>query len=251
LTIARGGVWRDVSPRNIKSDTGVVTVTVNSPEPHGLLDKMVVFAFDAEEYQGEFVVTKGGKTKDVEMAPNVPLDSTELRHLAGSKGNWTLYQVMPVDDSQLFAEMTDEERRKLLPKELLADFANENRELRNYQYIFHFNAHQRSLLAAGIVKLNDNIPRIRDATGKAQSEIKYRQSEKTDFEADLKGFKRETQAITGYAKQLAQQVASTRAALKAVYLRAKQEAGEYVDAELKAADKINLQSDGRQASSAP
>jgi uncharacterized protein YoxC len=251
FTIERGGVWRDVTPKNIKSDTGAVTITVNSPEPHGLLDKMVVFVFDSVEYQGEFVVTKGGKTKDVELAPNLPLDAIELRHLAGSRGNWTLYQVMPLDDAKLFADMTDEERGKLLPKEVAQAFTDEKRDLRNYQYIFHFNAHQRSLLSADITKVNDNLPRLATAVAKAQSEIKYRQAEKADFEADLKGFKHETQAITAYAKQLAEQVATTRAALTAVYLRVKQQAIAYVDAELKAAEKINLLTDGRQASSAP
>src|SRR5271154_6381180 len=44
LTIERGGTWRDVTPKNIKSDTGAVTITVNSPEPHGLAEKMVLFA---------------------------------------------------------------------------------------------------------------------------------------------------------------------------------------------------------------
>ena len=54
-------------------------------------------------YLGEFVVTSVAD-KQVTLAPAVKLNPREIDNLAAAKGTWTLYEVMPQDSHDIFAE---------------------------------------------------------------------------------------------------------------------------------------------------
>ncbi len=243
----RGGSWRDLQVNNIKAADGTVSLSINSPEPHGLVEKMVVFVFDGAQYLGEFKVTRADKGKTVGLAPNLPMDASDLRHLADSKGDWTIFQTMPIDDPAALAEISDEERRAMLPKESIEAMADANRKPRNYQYLFHEYNQRRVLTEAEIVDIKENIPRVEGATAKAAEEVKYREQEKADLESDLKNFTREAEAITVYVKQLRAQVDVARNELKAVYMATRAAAASVTKMQLDAAEKIDLQMGREQA----
>ena len=88
--IERGGIWLDVAPEKINATTGAVVVGVESPEPHGLKEKRVLFLFTQDNvaedgrYLGEFQVTKADKeSKSVSLEPNLPLEPEQLKALGG------------------------------------------------------------------------------------------------------------------------------------------------------------------------
>lgn len=251
MAVERGGTWRDLQVANIKAADGSVNLTINSPEPHDMAEKMVVFVFDGQQYLGEFKVTRAGKDKSVGLAPNLNMDASDLRHLADSKGDWTIYQVMPFDDPAALASLTDQERRKLLPKDSVEAMANPARTPRNYEYIFHNNNQLRILTEAEIVAINENIPRVDGSKAKAEEETKYREQEKTDLEYDLKNFRYEAQAIAAYVQQLRAEVVASRAALKALYLATMRAAAEVTELQLRAAERIDAQTDREQAAVTP
>ncbi len=250
-SIDRGGVWYEIAPEKVNPDTGVAMVSIDAPEPHGLAEKMIVFAFDPKQYLGEFQVTKAAaKSKSVELTPMLPFNPEPLARLAASVksgGPWTLYQMMPIDDASTFASLSDEERAKLLPKSALKEFANPDRPLRNYQMIFHFNAQQQMLTQDEISRVQDNIKQMKDAKEKIAEEIKYREGEKADLQFDLKNFQRELVAVKAYAVQLQQKFENVRSELRSVFTATRQEASELATLELRAAEAINRRTDGDQA----
>ncbi len=186
--VGRGTTWFNAKVEKIDPQTGVGTLTIENPAPHDIVKNMILFVFEQQgvtqggKYLGEFKVTSGdGIAKTIEIAPNLPLTQEDRQRLAQAKDLWALYAVMPVDDAKLFAAMTPEERRALLPgktPEGLAEYADGKRQLRDYEYFFHQNSVERDLLAASIATRQDNLRRIESAQKKAEEEVQFRQGER-------------------------------------------------------------------------
>jgi hypothetical protein len=243
LALDRGGALFGVAVEGVKD--GVVQLTFKSPE-HGLVANTVLFAFDVKpfaeggRYQGEFkVVSVGEDSAAVQIAPNLPLTEAQARRLAAAKGPWTFYTTMPIDDAAVFAILDEPARQALLPAQSLAEYGNAERKLRDYEFFFHENYVQRSLLTDGISKITGDLERIQAATQKATDEIAYRGTEKTNLQADLEKFQYEQKAIATYQQTLQQLFSQVRESLKATYARNKQLAADLTASQLKAADEIN------------
>ncbi len=245
LAIDRGGVLYDVVVDGVKD--GAVQLTMKSPE-HGLVPKTVLFAFDQapfEEggrYQGEFrVVSVGENSPNVQVAPNLPTEA-QLQRLATVKGPWTLYTTMPIDNSELFASLDDAARQAVLPKDSLQEYANPQRKLRDYEYLFHENFVQRSLLNDSISELNSNIARITADTKQTNDEVAYRETEKANLATDLAKFQYEQKAIATYRQSLEQLYGQVRDLLKTRYADNNRMAAELTAAQTKAAQEIDARS---------
>lgn len=241
----RGSAWFDVSPERIL-DSGVCTLAVESPDPHEIVPKTVLFVFDQEkaesggQYLGEFKVTKAAaKSKTIEIEPNLPLSDAQRGRLKKTKGKWALYAMMPVDNAELFAGMDEAERQKLVPKASLKEFANKKRTLRDYEYFFHENMLECELIDDGIVKTKTDLERTLAAEKKAQEEIAYRKSEKADLAADLEKFRYERQAATKYAQTLQEKAKTLKDELTAALAAIARDAEQLNQLQLKAAEEIN------------
>jgi chromosome segregation ATPase len=193
---------------------------------------------------GEFKVvaaTEGNPA--VQIAPNLPLTESQSARLAAAKGPLTLYATMPIDNPALFAELDDAARQSMLPKESLADYANRERKLRDYQLFFHDNYVQTSLISDAISKLNSNIERTNSAAEETRREIAYREGEKTNLAADLEKFQLEVRAISAYQKSLEDLFAKVRQSLKSTYAENRKLATALTVAQLQAAEAINARTD--------
>jgi hypothetical protein len=254
IAIDRGGVWRDVTPEKIKSDTGAITISVDNPDPPGMDEKLVVYIFDPSQYLGEFQVTKAGKTKSVDLVPNIPLSPNQLKRLATSRGPWTVYQTSPLDDPRIFAALNPNDLQNLLGKispDVVAEWSQANRPHRNYQMIFHQFSHRTSMTLDEIAKINDKITRLKDSNVRVLEDIKYRETEKGDLQTDLKDFQRERTAIVAYLQKLQDQLTAVRKERLAIYMATKQAAAELTELQIKAAEQINLRTSTDQASLEP
>ncbi|MES1212993.1 MAG: hypothetical protein ABUL64_00265, partial [Singulisphaera sp.] len=117
VVVDRGRVWSNVTPeRPFNSNNGKGSVLVESPAPHRIVPKMVLFAFDPTGYLGEFQVTEAGE-KSVALEPNMTLSERQLKRVSTSPGNWTLYEVMPIDRHDIFTGLDQDALSKLLPAE--------------------------------------------------------------------------------------------------------------------------------------
>ncbi len=253
LAMDRGGVLYDVAVGGVKN--GVVDLTLKSPE-HGLVPNAVLFAFDEAKfeaggrYQGEFKVVavgEGEKANTVQVAPNLPLTETQSQRLAASKGPWTLYTTMPIDDVAVFANLDDKTKSALLPPASLSEYAAPDRKLRDYELLFHDNYIQRSLLSDDISRITSNIDRTTADVKEATGEIAYRETEKGSLQADLEKFRYEQTAIAAYQKTLELLFARVRGSLKSKFVENKQFAAELTADQWKAAEEINALTGGGQS----
>jgi hypothetical protein len=243
LAVDRGGALFDVEVEGVKD--GTVQLAFKAAG-HGLVPKTVLFAFDQtpfEEggrYQGEFKVDSVSEdgTK-VQVSPNLPLNEAQTQRLAAAKGPWTLYTTMPIDDGALFAGIDEPTRRALVPPASLQEYASADRKLRDYEYLFHEDFVQRSMLADGISELNSNIQRTTADAKQTDEDAAYRATEKGNLQADLEKFRFESKAITQYRQTLETVFQQARESLRTRFAENKRMAAQLTAAQLKAAREID------------
>jgi hypothetical protein len=121
----RGRVWRGVMPAGpVDARTSRVPVQIQ-PQPHGLEQDAIVSVFEQGEpnaanpaqgaqYLGDFRVVEV-RPDGVTLEAVIKLDKFTGPRVAGSKGPWALYETLPADRHELFAGMTEEQLRQLIP----------------------------------------------------------------------------------------------------------------------------------------
>ncbi|MCG8449979.1 MAG: phage holin family protein [Pirellulales bacterium] len=128
----RGRVWRQVQPAGQLSQDGNIAIEIPHPQPHGLEENAIVFAFETgppnaaapqngPQYLGEFLVKKvsaGGATLETIHL----LNPRSGERIARSKGPWSLYETMPVDRHKLFAGFSEEQLRQMLPAQSVDEY---------------------------------------------------------------------------------------------------------------------------------
>ena len=115
----RGRVWRECAPQEITADA--VTLSTLRPgmeaaqaPPNGIAVKDVLYAFKELNkdgqlapaiYLGEFSVVDR-TDQSVKLRPIVPLDPVQAANIQ-APGNWSLYEIIPVDSHRAFADDPD------------------------------------------------------------------------------------------------------------------------------------------------
>lgn len=257
LIVRRGLAWFDVKPEKLAKDGSSIEVSVESPEPHGIMPQSIVYVFEADpigeggSYLGEFKVTGApADSKTVQLAPNLDLTPDQVKRLIDTKGSWTIYLKMPSDENDVFAALSDEDADAILPKDLDEAYRKGKRpeaEMTDWVYLFHEYALQRELLKDEMTKIQDNISRLEESEKRNQEKIAYRTGEKSDLEFDLRGFDAERKAVTQFAaeldskaKKLEQEVTRLRASIAKL-------AAQLKAIQTEAADRINARTATAQA----
>ncbi len=123
LIADRGRAWFKCDAKvATKPEDGSATVTITTEQPDlsGIADNTTLYAFDEADvqkgggYLGEFKVTKADPAqKQVVLVPTSRLDASDLDRLAKAKEPWVLYDVMPRDNREVMASLSDEEKKAL------------------------------------------------------------------------------------------------------------------------------------------
>jgi hypothetical protein len=118
----RGRVWAQAKQKSVAADTGQMVATIESPAPHGIEKNMVLYVFDNADgggFLGEYEVTAAtANSPDVTLAPALKLRASELQRIAARKGSrLTLYEVMPTDSRDLYADALQFSREQLKPED--------------------------------------------------------------------------------------------------------------------------------------
>ena len=136
VTRQRGRVWRQVRPSGEVSDQGAVSVTIGIPNPHGLSEGSIVYAFESDDpnqppggtqYLGSFIVTAAGG-EAVSLEPVQLIDQRTGERLANSAGPWSLFETMPADRHNLFEDLPEQQLRELLPAESVEQYIHHGQE---------------------------------------------------------------------------------------------------------------------------
>ena len=195
LLVDRRRVWPGCDPTSRKRGKGTakITVTINQTDAkdqpnHGIAKGTVLYAFeelslknkgevlgdfDVGQYLGEFAVTNtNGKL--VHLVPTCKLNTREVHRLVEAKRPWVLYELLPRDSHEIFASLSDEQKKALLPVESLKDYLKDGkpaekddppecvvngkyvRPLFDYGIMFNDEYEKRMLLADTIVALQQD-----------------------------------------------------------------------------------------------
>ena len=215
VVVDRGRVWTSVNPeRAFNSNTGKGNVLIEAPAPHRLTAKMVLFAFDPSGYLGEFQVTEAGE-KSVTIEPNMEMSERQLKRVSTSPGNWTLYEVMPIDRHDIFTGLDQEALGKLLPAERVNDYARDTqaaqatdpqarvfdgkfeRQLTNYGMLFHEMDRQISTAADAKVAAEKDAASLTAAVADAKEQVAFHTKEIADLKKELATSRKESEMIGG------------------------------------------------------
>ncbi|MGD0898885.1 MAG: hypothetical protein ABR915_13690 [Thermoguttaceae bacterium] len=125
LLTNRGRIWKDCEPQKVSLNGEVAVGTEQAGSPNHISDKMVLYVFEGSDdqqsgsYLGEFKVTEVAENK-VGLAPTAALTPRELKRLTGSKGPWTLFELMPADRHFAFADLSEDEKKALFPSNVVS-----------------------------------------------------------------------------------------------------------------------------------
>ncbi len=132
LTVDRGRVWSNCNPVEIQKDaqTGALAVKV-ALDPAVTIDlNTVLFVFEDKpvkeggHYLGQFAVVASAAGQ-AGLQPRVNFTAAELGRLQQSQKagtRWILYDVMPIDDHEILAGLSDDEKKAMFPKATVAEY---------------------------------------------------------------------------------------------------------------------------------
>jgi hypothetical protein len=256
VTRLRGSVWRKVTPANFDPQTGAVTVTVESPQPSGIAADTILYAFEegpagqpdpasGAQFLGEFRV-KDVAGQQATLIPVNLLDELEQRRLTSSRGPWALYETMPIDQNEIFAGLSEDKLRELLPAESVEEYIRQGtpagpdddewhvegfdeddnpvglddmgkatkklyqRRLRDYSVEFAELNQRRVVLMANMEAVVSDNEKLKAALASAEQLGAFRDEEIRKLTIDLAGLKKERTIIDKHLATVEQQLANAR-----------------------------------------
>jgi len=174
LLIDRGRVWNNCDPRNVNGQTGQVSVAIDVPGggAHGIGQGAPLYVFEDKEidqekgggrYLGTFEV-EAVDAAQVALKPARKMGPRELQRLSQASKPWVIYERMPIDNRDAFAELTEAEKKKILPAKTVADYVHDG-EAATWEQIEQWGATGLLIDEKGKVQLDDKGEKIAGAKG--------------------------------------------------------------------------------------
>ena len=253
--IGRGRVWYNCMPKKIDPKTFEIAVSTDVPAPHGITDKTVLTVFDEQDfaaggrYLGQFVVRQvDEKNKQVVFAPVTNLDPAALQRIAKSvesKKPWTLCEIMPSDNHDIFAGMKPEQLAKMLPQASLDEYAKDGqdkyvRQLRDYQFLFdNLDSQHKTLIEArNAALLNKNL--MDEAVADAKKQVQFRQEEIASLRKEVAEVSRERDVILAHQKSLESEIQTRVARIDTLIKQNRSLAAEIAKDQLEAVRRVDV-----------
>jgi hypothetical protein len=231
LLIGRGRVWQKCEPERVQPDGQARVGVEQAGGPGRISDQMVVYVFEEgddqqpREYLGEFKVKDVAENK-VGLVPAVTFSQRELKRLAGSKGPWTLYELMPADRHFAFAGLSEDDRRALfpkdvVPKEVVDEYVRDGqpakaddppqcqvdgkyvRPLRDYKELFRSYQTDQTLFADVTESLTRDKQYLEEAKNDADRQVAFAEKYVVALRADMAVAAKEQQEVGAERQRLA------------------------------------------------
>ena len=254
LLLDRGRVWSNCDPNvRINEDDGspTVSVVIDSLGPNGIAKNTILYGFekaDAQDkgrYLGEFKVTGSDPAqKTVVLVPTLPLSLRQLDRLATAQRPWSFYEILPRDNHDIFASLTDAEKEKLLPAATRQEYLDDGkngyvRPLRDYQVLFSIQNLRRTLLADKVDFTTRDLKLVQDALNQALQQEKAVERDVADAKEEVQTLSRQRDVVAGYLKTLEQEYESVKAAVTRLIEENRAMAGQIAQQQLEAARRID------------
>ncbi|TWT85427.1 hypothetical protein Pla123a_02340 [Posidoniimonas polymericola] len=248
----RGRLWDNVRPLGApdqQSFTVNVAVSDDAP-PLNITQGAILYAFEQGDpsqgaaYIGEFRVVQASP-RQLRLEPVLQMHPDDLDRYFDSAADgrpWTLHESMPVDTHKMFAGMSEQQLRAILPEGSVEEYLRHGgpvqpddpprrvmgidqdgnlvgpesidsaqqkiyyRELRDYAFEFQEQAkRQRELRSEGL-SLQSNLQQTLAALEGAKKLGEFRQEEQRKLKHDLAGVQRDLKAITDHLAAVEGQV---------------------------------------------
>jgi hypothetical protein len=263
----RRRAWFKCDPKvkvNREDGTATVIVAIEQPNPHGIAEGTILCGFEEAEvqqkgrYLGEFTVTTADeKQKQITLVPAAQLNPREIERLSTAKRPWELYEVMPCDNHNVFAAMSDEDKKAILPTASLPEYLKDGkpaskddpescvvdntyvRPLRDYQILF------RALRAQSVVQVHrlDATSRdnklVKDALVEAKDQEEASQKELAATKEAVQEMTRQDETVATYHKAVEQELSSIRTEISRFIQNNKAMAGLIATLQLEASRRID------------
>ncbi len=266
LLVDRRRAWFNCPARVNRLDkvegTAEITLTIDKPSPHGIALKTVLYAFEnASErqkgrYLGEFVVSKAGD-KQITLEPALKLIPRESDALDTAKGTWTLYEVMPQDSHEIFAGLSDAEKKALLPADSVAEYLKDGRPaakddpkqcvvdgkyvrpLRDYDVQFRADQEKRILLTDSIDAATRDKKLVQEAVALAQKQADACTRDIAAAKEELTGVAAQRKLVSDYLAKFQETLERVRGAIKQLLQDNQAKAGQIAKLQLEATERID------------
>lgn len=268
--VDRRRAWFQCSPRaklNRQEGTAEIVVSTEQTDPNGIADGTVLYVFEEADvrqkgrYLGEFKVTKADeKANSVVLVPTSRLTPRELRRLAEAKQPWEMYEVLPRDNHDVFASLSDDDKKAML-RELSATSLQEYfmdgqpatkddpaervvdgkyvRAIRDYEVLFGFTRMKYTLLVDQVEAATRDEKLVREAVELAKQEEAALMKDVELAKQDKAKFDRERDAVATYRTKIQQEVDAAKAAVTRLIESNKAKAGQIAKVQLEAARRID------------
>lgn len=262
LLIDRGRVWRNCTPQQVQAggnQSVSLSLVTDQPEPHGIPVKAVLHIFEEAEvqqgghYLGEFVVSGVGEN-NLQLVPSMKLNDRELKRLQNSKGPWSLYEIMPIDQRRVLADLDAERIKAMFPdaseEEYLADLeaaqaAAESgeepprRQLRDYDLLFGEYHRQRAKWSDRMAANRRDLQYLQAAIDDANKQEQFRKDEIDRLTKDLAEGTREQEAVAAHRAALEAKLAEVQKGISNLLSANEALAGEIAKIQLEATRRID------------
>lgn len=253
LLLDRGRIWFNCDPNVRLDDDGsaTVTVVVDAPDPHDIADNTIVYGFeeadvrDKGRYLGEFKVTQSDPgQKTVVLVPTLPLNPQQLERLTSAQRPWSLYEILPHDNHDIFASLTGVEKEEILPPQTRQEYLNDGkngyvRPLRDYQVLFSHQNLRRTLMVDMVDATSRDLALVKDALSQA---LQQEEAAKQDVVVAKDGFQKsshQSNAVAGFLKTLEREYEAVKAAVTRLIEDNQAMAGQIAQKQLEASRRID------------
>lgn len=227
LTNNRPRIWSGCTPRNVNAQTGAVAVAVESPTPHQIKMKSVLYVFDENDvaqggrYLGKFTVVQVDD-KQVGLQPAYTVTPAEVTRMQQARGPWSLYENLPVDEHKLFAGMDEAAKKAMFPpttvEEYLTDGQDEQgewkRKLRDYKVLFDLYYRQRADRVKQIEAATRDLQYLTTAVAGQEEQKKFFEGLLATLKDELKAAQAELTAVTAHQKAVDERLTAMKAAIE-------------------------------------
>ena len=202
-------------------------------------DASATAAESMARYLGEFKLPEPDRRRSDLQEGQIALESvlsmnaSQLQALAESPGPWLLYEVMPMDNHETLATLSEDELRARLPAATVDEYirdgkpagpddpeerrdgqANYVRALRDYASLFHGLDRRRTTLVDLIAAKNTDLELLNASIAGAREQIEFREGEISDLGEKLADIQQQRDAVSALRDQLAAQLAQVQVAIE-------------------------------------
>jgi len=246
----RPRIWPGCAPRNVDPATGAVTVAVDSPSPHQIAVKTVLYVFDDNDiqqggrYLGQFVVSDVAE-KQVVLQPGYKMTPAEITRLQRAKAPWGLYQSLPGDSRELFANWDEATKKAMLPAATLTEYLQDGqsdkppRKLRDYDVIFKSCLRQRSEMLAETEAAARDLEYLTAAVKDAEEQRKAYENLVAKLKTELASMQDELKLAAAHNKAVEEKLAQIKAGVEDLINQNRGAAAEIARIQLEATRQID------------